>query len=91
MSTRPLTSFEGNIWHLDGFKPMEAIPSQVYLTKYSGGPKEFQRMPFDQLLQQVEAGTLHVEVGKVFRIDEIKEAHDTMDKNLARGKIVVLT
>lgn len=84
-------SVEGNIWHLDGFKPMEAIPGQVYLTKYSGGPKELQEMPFNDLLKQVEAGSLHVEVGKVFRIDEIAGAHDTMDKNLARGKIVVLT
>lgn len=70
---------------------MEAIPGQVYLTKYSGGPKEFQEMPFNDLLKQVEAGSLHVEVGKVFHMDKITEAHDTMDKNLARGKIVVLT
>jgi NADPH:quinone reductase-like Zn-dependent oxidoreductase len=70
---------------------MEAIPGRVYLTRYGGGPKEFQEMPFNELLKQVAAGTLHVEVGKVFRIDEIVEAHETMDKNLARGKIVVLT
>lgn len=48
-------------------------------------------MPFGDLLKQVAAGTLHVEVGKVFHIDEIVEAHEAMDKNLARGKIVVLT
>ena len=48
-------------------------------------------MPFDDLLKQVAAGTLHVEVGKVFSIDEIVRAHETMDQNLARGKIVILT
>lgn len=70
---------------------MEAIPGRVYLTRYGGGPKEFQEMPFDDLLKQIADGTLLVEVGRVFPIDEIVKAHETMDQNLARGKIVVLT
>jgi hypothetical protein len=32
-----------------------------------------------------------VRVGKVFRLDEIAEAHRCMDDNNAGGKIVVLT
>ena len=58
---------------------------------YSGVPIEFMETPLIDLLKQVEAGKLPLQVGKVFHIDDIVQAHDTMEKNLARGKIVVLT
>jgi NADPH:quinone reductase-like Zn-dependent oxidoreductase len=70
---------------------MDAIPNTVYLTIYSGGPEEFRETPLNDLLKQIEDGSLPVQVGKVFKLDEIVQAHDTMEKNLARGKIVVLT
>jgi NADPH:quinone reductase-like Zn-dependent oxidoreductase len=70
---------------------MDEIPHTSYLTVYSGGPDEFMETPLNDLLKQIEAGTMPVGIGKVFKIDQIVEAHDTMEKNLARGKIVVLT
>jgi NADPH:quinone reductase-like Zn-dependent oxidoreductase len=70
---------------------MDVIPHCVGLTVYSGGPDEFMETPLNELLHQIEAGTLPVQVGRVFKIDQIVEAHETMEKNLARGKIVVLT
>jgi NADPH:quinone reductase-like Zn-dependent oxidoreductase len=45
----------------------------------------------DELVEQIAAGTLHVQVGKVFHLDEIVEAHRCMEENKAGGKIVVLT
>jgi NADPH:quinone reductase-like Zn-dependent oxidoreductase len=48
-------------------------------------------MPFDDLLQQIASGELPVQIGKVFRLDEIVEAHRVMEENKAGGKIVVLT
>jgi NADPH:quinone reductase-like Zn-dependent oxidoreductase len=36
------------------------------------------RTPLDDLAAQIAAGTLHVQVGKVFRLDEIAEAHRCM-------------
>jgi NADPH:quinone reductase-like Zn-dependent oxidoreductase len=76
---------------LGDFSPMEAIPHTVCLTIYDGGPTEFREMPLSDLYKQIADGTLPVTVGKVFKIDQIVEAHDTMERNLARGKIVVLT
>lgn len=70
---------------------MDAIPNTVCLTIYSGGPNEFKETPLNYLLKQIEEETLPVQVGKIFKLDEIVKAHDTMEKNLARGKIVVLT
>jgi NADPH:quinone reductase-like Zn-dependent oxidoreductase len=49
------------------------------------------RTPLDELIDQIAAGTLHVNVGKVFHLNEIAEAHRCMEENKAGGKIVVLT
>ena len=47
--------------------------------------------PLEALAQQIAAGTLHIQIGKVFNLDEIVEAHRCMESNQAGGKIVVLT
>lgn len=52
---------------------------------------DFMRMPLQELVEQVADGSLHVQVGKVFHLDDIVEAHRTMEGNKAGGKIVVLT
>ncbi|MEX3689609.1 zinc-binding alcohol dehydrogenase family protein [Paraburkholderia sp. BR14263] len=85
-----MTGIVGNQWSFDTFSPMEVIPSTVKLTIYDGGVDEFMATPYDELLAQVKAGTLRVPVGKVFRLDEIVEAHRCMEENKAGGKIVVL-
>lgn len=82
---------QGNKWSLDDFSPMESIPSTACLTVYDGGPNEFREMPFTELLKQIEDGKMEARIGKVFQLDQIVEAHDTMEHNRARGKIVVLT
>jgi NADPH:quinone reductase-like Zn-dependent oxidoreductase len=47
--------------------------------------------PLDELVEQVVAGTLRVQIGRVFKLDDIVEAHRCMEDNKAGGKIVVLT
>jgi NADPH:quinone reductase-like Zn-dependent oxidoreductase len=70
---------------------MDVIPTAVSLTTYDGGPEDFMRTPLEELIEQIAAGTLRVNVGKVFHLDEIAEAHRCMEENKAGGKIVVLT
>jgi NADPH:quinone reductase-like Zn-dependent oxidoreductase len=86
-----MTGIVGNKWSFDNFAPMEAIPTAVCLTSYAGESEDFMRMPLNKLVQQVAAGSLHVQVGKVFHFDQIVEAHRCMEENKAGGKIVVLT
>jgi NADPH:quinone reductase-like Zn-dependent oxidoreductase len=86
-----MTGMVGNKWSFDDFSPMEVIPTSVCLTTYDGGPQDFMLTPLDELVGQVAAGTLRVQVGKVFRLDDIVEAHRAMEENTASGKIVVLT
>ncbi|KAH7399813.1 zinc-binding oxidoreductase [Cadophora sp. MPI-SDFR-AT-0126] len=81
----------GNKWTFENFSPMEAIPMAVNLTTYSGGPEEFMTTPLEELAGKVKEGRLKVQVGRVFRLDEIVEAHRVMEENSAGGKIVVLT
>jgi NADPH:quinone reductase-like Zn-dependent oxidoreductase len=49
------------------------------------------RTPIKDLVEQIAAGALRVQVGKSFHPDEIVEAHRCMEDNKAGGKIVVLT
>ena len=81
----------GDRWSLDGFAPMDAIPTGVGLTSYSGGADDFMATPLQDLVSQVESGALRVRAGPVFRLHEIAEAHRVMEANRAGGKIVVLT
>ena len=86
-----MTGIVGNKWSFDDFAPMEAIPTAVSLTTYAGGSEDFMRTPLADLAEQIAAGTLHVQIGKSFLLDQIVEAHRCMEENKAGGKIVVLT
>ena len=86
-----MTGMVGNKWSFDDFSPMDVIPTSVCLTTYDGGPEDFMLTPLDELVEQVAAGTLPVQVGRVFKLDDVVEAHRCMEENRAGGKIVVLT
>ena len=47
---------------------MDIIPNAVSLTVYSGGAEDFMRTPLQSLVEQVEAGTLRIHVGRVFHL-----------------------
>ena len=68
-----MTGIVGNKWSFDTFAPMEAIPTAVCLTTYAGESDDFMRTPLDELIEQISAGTLKVQVGKIFHLDEIVE------------------
>jgi NADPH:quinone reductase-like Zn-dependent oxidoreductase len=86
-----MSGIVGNKWTLDDWNPMEGIPSGTYLTAYSGGRDDFIATPLTELAMQIEEGTLPLQIGKVFGLEEIVQAHELMEGNGAKGKIVVLT
>ena len=79
----------GNQWDLERFSPVCAIPTAVSLTTYSGEAEDFMATPFEELVEQIKGGVL--KILKVFKLEEIVEAHRCMEENWADGKIVVLT
>jgi NADPH:quinone reductase-like Zn-dependent oxidoreductase len=86
-----MTGIVGNRWSLVDFSPMDVIPSTVSLTTYSGGAGEFIRTPLQNLIDQIEAGTLRMQIARIFQLNEIADAHRWMEENRAVGKIVVVT
>jgi NADPH:quinone reductase-like Zn-dependent oxidoreductase len=78
-------------WSVDGFRPMDVLPASVCLTTYDGGREDLAGTPLDELVEQVAQSRLRVQVGRVFKLDDIVEAHRCMEENRAGGKIVVLT
>jgi len=86
-----MTGMVGDKWDFERFAPMEAIPTSVRLTTYAGEARDFIATPLQEFVSEVEAGHSSVKVGRVFRLDEIVEAHHVMKENRAEGKLVVLT
>ncbi|KAK4692098.1 hypothetical protein P7C71_g5038, partial [Lecanoromycetidae sp. Uapishka_2] len=85
-----MTGMVSGAWAIKDFEVMGAIPTAVGLTTYQGDEKDFVNTPLEEMVQQIKAGTLKVQIGKTFPLEEIVEAHRTMDENRAGGKIVLL-
>ena len=85
-----MTGMAGNNSAFEDFSPMEAIPSTVCLTTYSGGSVKFMATPLNDLAAQVAAGLLRIQVGRTFHLDEIVAAHRCLEENKAGRRIVVL-
>lgn len=86
-----MTGILGGKWELEGVNPMELIPTAVNLTVYGGGPNEFMETPMEEIAKQAADGSLPIQIGKTFNLDDIVEAHRVMEANTAGGKIVVLS
>ncbi|MDO8965275.1 MAG: zinc-binding alcohol dehydrogenase family protein [Algoriphagus sp.] len=76
-------------WSFPDFAPMDYIPSTVGLTTYDSGSIRISASNFQYFLRQIERGEIRPEIAKIFRLEEIEEAHKLMESNLAQGKIVV--
>jgi len=86
-----MTGMVGNAWELAQFSPMDAIPSTVNLTSYSGGSRDFINTPLQTVVNDIEKERLTPRIGRIFKLDDIVEAHRYMENNAAVGKIVILT
>jgi NADPH:quinone reductase-like Zn-dependent oxidoreductase len=86
-----MTGMVGNKWSLPDFSPMASIPTAVGLTIYAGESEDFLATPYEELVKLIKDGEMNIQIGKVFKLDEIVKAHQTMDANSAGGKIVVLS
>jgi NADPH:quinone reductase-like Zn-dependent oxidoreductase len=78
-------------WTLPDFYPTGDIPSGVRLTGYTGDATNLPPSVLQDFLDAVAAGDATVPIGRIFRLDEIQEAHRVMEAGTAGGKIVVLT
>ena len=85
-----MTGMVGNSWKIPDFEVMGAISTAVCLTTYQGDEEDFKRTPLEEMVGQVARGELKVQVGKVFPLEQIVDAHRAMEENKAGGKIVIV-
>ena len=84
-----MTGILGNEWTMKEFTPMGDIPSMGRLTVYMGEANNLDHSRLQDFIYLVEKGVIRLHIDRVFNLEEIAIAHDYMEKNLAKGKLVV--
>jgi NADPH:quinone reductase-like Zn-dependent oxidoreductase len=90
-----LAGWLGGLDPIPNFNPLLQMPSGVYLTFFGSfvfGTPGFplSDVPLQRIAADAAAGRLDVKPARIFRFDEIREAHRVMESNEARGKLVVV-
>ena len=84
-----MTGILGNEWSMKSFTPMGDIPSLGRLTVYMGESKNLSKELLQEFIDEVEKGSINLTIDKVFSLNEVSDAHQYMEDNKAKGKIVV--
>ncbi len=84
-----MTGILGSEWTMKEFTPMGDIPSLGRLTVYMGEAGNLQKESLQEFIDAVENGDIRITIDRIFKLDEIVEAHKYMESNRAKGKIVV--
>jgi NADPH2:quinone reductase len=90
-----LAGWLGGLAPIADFNPLLQMASGVYLTFFGSfvfGTPGFplSDVPLQKIAEQVAAGRLDAKPWRVFRFDEIREAHRLMEAGEAKGKMVVV-
>ncbi|WP_205783269.1 zinc-binding alcohol dehydrogenase family protein [Flagellimonas allohymeniacidonis] len=84
-----MTGILGSEWTMKAFTPMGDIPSLGRLTVYMGESKNLSKELLQSFISKVEEGSVRLNIDSIFTLDNIVEAHEYMEQNLAKGKLVV--
>lgn len=89
-----LAGFLGGLAPLESFNPLLQMPSGVHFSFFGSfvfGTPEFplSAIPFQNIIDRVADGSYKAKPARVFRFDQIQEAHRVMEANQANGKLVV--
>jgi NADPH:quinone reductase-like Zn-dependent oxidoreductase len=84
----------GGLAPIAQFNPIAQLPSGVHYSLFGSfvfGSSEFpvSEVPMQTIVDRVEVGTYKAKPVKVFRFDQIQDAHRLMESSAAGGKIVV--
>ncbi|MGY3617799.1 zinc-binding alcohol dehydrogenase family protein [Bradyrhizobium sp. USDA 10063] len=90
-----LAGWLGGLDPIPDFNPLLQMASGVYLTFFGSfvfGTEGFplSDVPLQQIAADAAAGRLDVKPTRIFRFEEIREAHRVMEANEATGKMVVV-
>ena len=79
----------GGEWTLREFSPGAAIPSTTRFTYFSSSQTPLDTASLQAFLDGLESGAYRNPLHRVFRFDEIRDAHVMMESSSALGKIVI--
>jgi NADPH2:quinone reductase len=90
-----LAGWLGGLDPIPDFNPLLQMPSGVYLTFFGSfvfGTPGFplSDVPLQKIAAEAAAGRLDVKPVRVFRFEDIREAHRVLEANEAKGKMVVV-
>jgi NADPH:quinone reductase len=90
-----LAGFLGGLMPISNFNPLLQMPSGVHFSFFGSfmfGTPGFplSDVPLQTIVDRVAAGIYRAKPTRVFRFDEIGEAHRVMESSAANGKLVVI-
>jgi NADPH:quinone reductase-like Zn-dependent oxidoreductase len=90
-----LAGWLGGLDPIRDFNPLLQMASGVYLTFFGSfvfGMPGFplSDVPLQDIALQVSKGKLQAKPSRIFKFEEIREAHRIMEANQANGKMVVV-
>jgi NADPH2:quinone reductase len=85
------TGMLSNQWIVDKFYPIDYLPRGVRLTAYGGDATDLPANVLNDFLDAVAHKTATVPIDRVYRLDQIVEAHTAMEAGQTKGKLVVTT
>ncbi|NUT91594.1 MAG: zinc-binding dehydrogenase [Saccharothrix sp.] len=84
------TGMLSNQWLVRDFYPIGYLPKGVRLTAYGGEASDLPAEVLQRYLDQVAAGEVTPGPTTVYRLEDIRAAHDDLEHNRRVGKLVVL-
>lgn len=84
-----MTGILSGQWTMQDFTPMGDIPSLGRLTVYMGEANNINQKLLQDFIDSVKNGSIKLQIDKTFKLDQIVAAHQYMESNQAKGKIVV--
>ncbi|HIY91786.1 zinc-binding alcohol dehydrogenase family protein [Companilactobacillus sp. HBUAS56275] len=78
----------GGQWYMDGFDPISDIHEGALLTSLSSGEVNSQKL--NEMLDYIKQYHVEVSPTKVYRLDQVREAHEYLESGHNLGKVVVV-
>jgi NADPH:quinone reductase-like Zn-dependent oxidoreductase len=84
------TGMLSNEWVVPDFYPIGYMPKGVRLTAYGGESSDLPAEVLQRFLDRVAAGEVSLGPTAVYRLDDIRQAHDDLEHGRRVGKLVVV-